>query len=217
MRSVYFKAAVLTTIIFLLGLSIGFWLDWNRSQEVRAQLEELKIQADEARVALVFYQAFRDDPAFCPLFELGIQEQIKRVGTLGNKLENLRETNKLDDSYHNFRKQYVLFNTELYLNALQFKKNCNASTVTIAYFYPDSPCADCERQASELLALKNACPQKIWLFALPVDVNASVVNMLARKYGATIMPSLAVNEKTFTGFQTASVLKTSFPELSDCN
>ena len=217
MRSVYLKAGVLTAIIFLLGLSIGFWLDWNRSQEVRSQLEELKIQADEARVGLVFYQAFRDDPAFCPLFELGIQEQIKRVGALGDQLENLHQTNKLDDSYFNFRKQYVLFNTELYLNALQLKKNCNANAVTIAYFYPDSPCVDCARQANELLALKNACPQKVWLFALPVDVNVSVVNMLARKYGATTMPSLAVNEKTFSGFQTASALKTSFPELNACS
>ncbi len=217
MRSVYLKAGVLTIVIFLLGLSIGFWLDWNRSQEVRMQLEDLKIQADEARVGLVFYQAFRDDPAFCPLFELVIQEQVKRVGALGEKLETLREANKLEDSYFNFRKQYVLFNTELYLNALQFKKNCNASAVTIAYFYPDSPCVDCARQASELLALKNACPQKVWLFALPVDVNVSVVNMLARKYGVTVMPSLAVNEETLSGFQSASALKSSFQELNYCN
>ena len=89
--------------------------------------------------------------------------------------------------------------------------------VTIAYFYPDLPCVDCARQANELLALKNACPQKVWLFALPVDVNVSVVNMLARKYGVTTMPSLAVNEKTFSGFQPASVLKISFPELNACS
>ena len=77
---VFWKAAAITLVIFLVGISAGWFLDEQRISEVRGQLDELKIQADEARVALAYYNAFKDDPAFCSYFPIQLNSQIDKAG-----------------------------------------------------------------------------------------------------------------------------------------
>lgn len=210
------KAAVITAIIFALGLSLGWYLEYSRVQAIRGELEALKIQADEARVGLAFFNAFKDDPNFCEVFASEVNAQLARVGALGAQLEKLREANKLDESYYSLKKQYVLFNAELWIRASEFKKLCNASVSTIIYFYPEAHCADCARQASELMSLKRACPDAVWLFALPTDLNISVVSMLAQKFGVAQTPSLVVDREMLGGFHSLDELRTRFPSLAKC-
>jgi hypothetical protein len=115
---VFWKAAAITLVIFLVGIGAGWFLDEQRISQVRVQLDELKIQADEARVALAYYNAFRDDPAFCSLFPLQLEKQIDKVGAIGEDLEKLRAANRLDSGFFSLKKQFVLYSTELWLNAV---------------------------------------------------------------------------------------------------
>ena len=215
--NVYFKALVLTAIIFVLGLSLGWYFDWTRSNAVRGELEDLKIQADEARVAMVFFETFKSDPQFCGVYATEMNAQLQRIGALGLKLESLREANKLDESYYALKQQYVLFNTELWLRSENLKKLCSSTVTTILYFYPENKeCESCVAQANELLQLKRSCPESVWLFALPTDLNVTVVDMLVQRFGVVQTPSLVVDGQTFGGMHAATELRERFPALSSC-
>lgn len=217
MASVYAKAAVITAVIFLLGLSAGWCLDWTRAQAAQNELNSLRLQAEEARVGMVFFETFKTDPQFCSVFASEMSAQLRRVGLLGEQLETLREANKLDASYYSLKRQYVLFNTELWLRAENLKKLCGSNVVTILYFYPEaSECAQCGAQAKELLSLKQSCPDKVWLFALPSDFDVTVIEMLKQRFGVRGTPSLVVDGETLAGLQSAAALRERFSSLAAC-
>ncbi|MEM0475666.1 MAG: hypothetical protein QW343_02640 [Candidatus Norongarragalinales archaeon] len=217
MTSIYVKAAVITAVIFLLGLSAGWYLDWTRSQAAREELDSLRLQAEEARVGMVFFETFKSDPTFCSVYASEMSAQLQRVGRLGEQLETLRVANKLDASYYSLKKQYVLFNVELWLRAENLKKMCGSNVTTILYFYPEaSACADCGVQAQELLRLKQSCPERVWLFALPTDLKITVVEMLKQRFGIHVTPSLVFDGETISGMITAVELRERFPTRAGC-
>ncbi len=192
---VFWKAAAITLVIFLVGISAGWFLDEQRISEVRGQLDELKIQADEARVALAYYNAFKDDPAFCSYFPIQLNSQIDKVGAIGENLEKLRAANRLDSGFFSLKRQFVLYSAELWLSAVTLNKQCALDTKTVLYFYPDQQaCADCFLQSQELLALKKQCPNTL-VFALPTNLNVTAVDILLRQYGIAKTPSIVVNGK----------------------
>ena len=217
MASVYVKALVITAIVFALGLSLGWYLDWTRAQAAQNELDSLRLQAEEARVGMVFFETFKSDPQFCSVFGSEMSAQLRRVGLLGEQLETLREANKLDASYYSLKRQYVLFNTELWLRSENLKKLCGSATTTILYFYPENgDCPNCGSQANELLQLKRSCPESVWLFALPTDLDVTVVEMLVQRFGVAQTPSLVVDGQTFGGMHAATELRERFPALSSC-
>jgi hypothetical protein len=221
MASVYVKALVITAIVFTLGISAGWYLDASRTQAAQAELNALRLQAEEARVGMVFFETFKSDPQFCSVFSSEMAAQLRSVGLLGEQLEALREANKLDASYYSLKRQYVLFNTELWLRAENLKKLCSGSSssrvTTMLYFYPENAdCGDCVAQARELLSLKSACPNELWLFALPTDFDVTVVEMLKQRFEIAGTPSLVVDGETLGGLQSAASLRARFPGLNAC-
>lgn len=184
-----------TLLIFLLGVSAAWFLDEQRITQVRGQLDELKIQADEARVSLAYYNAFKDDPAFCTSFKKQLDSQVGKVGAIGENLEKLLAANRLDDQFYSLKKQFVLYSSELWLSSIALNKQCGTETKTVLYFYPErEACADCFLQSQELLALKRECPQTL-VFALPTNLGIAIVDSLKSQYGITKTPSIVINGK----------------------
>ena len=217
MASVYLKAFILTAIVFTLGISAGWYLDSTRTQAAQNELGALRLQAEEARVGMVFFETFKTDPQFCSVYSKEMTAQLQRVGRLGEQLEALREANKIDESYYSLKRQYVLFNTELWLRAENLKKICASNVTTMLYFYPENAeCGDCAAQARALLSLKQACPDKVWLFALPTDFDVTVVDMLKQRFAIASTPSLVVDGQTLSGLQGAASLRERFPALANC-
>jgi len=102
--SVYVKALVLTAVVFILGISAGWYLDASRTQAAQGELSALRLQAEQARVGMVFFETFKSDPEFCAVFGSEMAAQLQRVGRLGEQLESLRVQNKLDESYVRFER-----------------------------------------------------------------------------------------------------------------
>lgn len=192
-KSVFVKAGAITVVIFLIGVLTGWTLDEMRISQVRGQLDGLKIQADEGRVSLAYFNAFKDDPAFCPAFSSSITKRLGDIYAIGEELEKLRTSNKIDTNFFTLKKQYVLYSVETWLNAIALNKQCSNSIKTILYFYPDQQaCSDCFTQAKELNAFKLECPDTL-VFALPNNLNVSIVDTLSNQYHITSTPSLVVN------------------------
>ncbi len=108
----------------------------------------------------------------------------------------------------------------MWLRAENLKKLCGSNVTTAIYFYPENAdCPDCVPQARELLAMKTNCPDSLWLFALPTDLNVTVVDMLKQRFGVATAnsPSLVIDgQTTLTGLQTAAALRARFPAISNC-
>ncbi len=204
------KAFLATLIVFSLGLAMGWWLDQTRYAVAQSELEDLKIQADEARVSLLYFQSFKDSPSFCENYEAELKAQLERVGALGERLEALQNANKLDTSFYKIKKQYSLFNAEFWMHVRNYNEYCGSPITTILYFYPENgECTECALQAAELNAVKRECPDKAWVFALPVDLGIGVVSALQNQYGANKVPAVVVDDRAFQGF-------TSREELNAC-
>ncbi|MFA4946448.1 MAG: hypothetical protein WC607_02835 [Candidatus Micrarchaeia archaeon] len=200
-NGVYLKAFLATLIVFSAGIATGWWLDQTRIAVAQAELEDLKIQADEARLSLLYLETFKDSPGFCANYGSQLTSQLEGLGALGERLTALQAANKLDSSFYRIKKQYALFSVEFWMHASNYARECNASLVPILYFYPENAaCPDCSRQASELNAVKKECPERAWVFAVPIDLDLNAVNALRMQYGLTSVPSLVVGEKAFDGY-----------------
>lgn len=223
-KTVYVKAAAITLLVFGLGMAAGWWFDEQRLAVVSDRLEETKVLADEARLAMAYSNAFGSDPGFCSVFGLQLNALLERVSKFGSELARVEETNKLDESFNRYKSQYVMSSIELWLQVNNYKRACNRTLpLSVLYFYPDRrpcidpQCIDSRLQAQALLSLKEKCPEKIWIFSLPVNSSVGVAKMLEKQYGISSTPSLVVNgEKVLPGMRDKGYLESRFPALAGC-
>lgn len=212
------KAALATLVIFVIGVSVGGFLDSTRFDDARTRLDFASSQADESRLGLLFFQTFRGNPNFCGAFAVQLETVGSYLDKLGVELKRYGEANSLKD-FDALKRKYALANVEMWLYSLNFKRSCSLPQQTpVLYFYPDKTvCADCEAQARVLTSLKQKCHSSLLVFSVPADLDIGTVNVLKKQFGVEQYPFLVVGEnETVSKLSSAQELSKRFPALAQC-
>lgn len=193
---VFWKAFVLTLVIFLLGIFVGFWLDNARVEQIRREYKEMEISSIDARLQTLYYQTFKNSSNFC---EPAIEENLRfadKIYAEGLRIEQYEKINKLTPSLISDKRRYILLKLQFWLNCIELKRNCNASYKNLVYFYSHYNATIHEHiQSVVLMDLKNECGSRLMLIPLPIDLNITTINIVKKQYDIKTTPTILIDEK----------------------
>ena len=198
-KDVFWKAALITAIVFILGVSLGSFLESSRIKNIRDDYKIVEVEWADAKLQSSYFQIL--DPKFC---DIAIKENLNfadRVYEEGLKIERYENANKLNDENELLyeKQRYTLFKIEFWLNSIYLKEKCKANYTNVVYFYLDKPTIT-EKSKQDTLSLilkdlKNNLGQKIMLIPIPLDLNVRTVDIIKNTYNITTTPTLLINEK----------------------
>jgi hypothetical protein len=199
------ESFILAVVIFLIGFSIGFYIENSRLTQVTDQYNANEIQALDLKLQDYYYQIMSSSSC-----QTAIEQNFIFADNLYNQgleLEKYEDASKISDSLKVEKERYVLLKTELWLNSILLKQKCKNPFDTVVYFYINNPGAqeDAEQQviSNILQTVKKEKGDTFVLLPIAGDMGLGAVDLQMRNYNITSLPAVLINEKTVLyGFHT---------------
>lgn len=198
-KDVFWKAAILTLVVFILGVLLGYYLESGRLTEIEEEYKLIELQWADAKLQTVYYQTL--SPELC---NAAIEENLKfadRIYEEGLKLEKYEKANKLmGEKFLLDKKRYSLLKVEFWLNSIFLKEKCESANYTnLVYFYANKPTTNQLIQqatiSKTLKELKEKQGKSLMLIPLPIDLDISVINVIKNSYNINSIPTILINEE----------------------
>lgn len=197
-KSVFWKGAIITFVIFITGILLGMYIEEDRSKGIIDHYEELEFSWYDSKLRTSFYQLLGQD-----LCENAISDNLEfsdKIYEEGKRIQLVEEANKFDEKLRKEKRQYALLKTEFWLNAILLKENCNADYHNIIYFYKDNPDSDFEEQQQKVQSkilgdLKEKYGADLMLIPLPINLDVSVIGVFVDTYGIEETPAILIDEE----------------------
>jgi len=207
---VFFESLVLSLLILMIGISLGFLIESNRLSKVTEEYKLFEISALDLRLQNYYYQIM--DSASC---DLAIKSNLKFADQLyseGLVLEKYEQTEEFSENLLLSKKKYVLLKTELWLNSIVLKKKCKNSFHVVVYIYSQTDgfkkAAEQEIISKELKNLKDKYGNEIILIPIAGDIGLDSVDLQMQLYNVSYLPSTIIDEKyVLEGFHTVEELE----------
>lgn len=200
---VFWKSAVLTAVVLIVGIQLGIWFDSFRVEELRSMLTQTELDFSDARLQAEYFQSVTESSReFCDAAIRANLEFNEKIYQQGVQLEKYETINRFAPDIMRQKQRYALLQFQFWLNALSIRKACAANYSTILYLYrfDTSNASELELpqklQSATLLDLKERCGQNVMLSPIPVDMNLTSVSAMVMHYGITETPALIINTDT---------------------
>ncbi len=135
-KDVLVLAFALSTVVFIVGIFIGFRLDGLRAEDISKNILSLENQGSDARLQNTYYQLFANSTdAFC---SAALAENLKfneKIYQTGLQLDRVESANRFDPTLRLEKTRYALLQTQFWFNAVNIKRVCQANYSTLVYFY----------------------------------------------------------------------------------
>ena len=202
----YLTAAVVTGVIFIVGINFGYLISGEKIEILRNDLENLIIQSQDTETGFTLLNSYGTQSCNSIRYELNKTTYL--ASKLGDRLIafDIAETFK-EAEYYNLRDQYMLTLVRFWLFWNLFKENCENSVNTILYFYSIGDCSDCTPQGLVLSTLKREYPEDIMIFSLDFNSDLYSINLLKNSFNITTTPTLIINRDKYEGFRDYNALK----------
>ncbi|TAL46730.1 hypothetical protein EPN87_04460 [archaeon] len=207
---VYIIAGILTALVFLGGVSLGWFLDYNRVYTVESQMNSLQLDFQNLQLENLFISALGNNST-CSLYSGKAVSLSAQTDKLASDLDDFSNINQFQaDTLANVKKRYTLLNLEFWMQLTNLQKTCGYNATTLLYFYtvdPNRPCDECVAQGLVLDAMKKQAPEKMMIFAVDYNLDLGIVKALITTYNITSTPSIIVNsDMVVKGFANQSAL-----------
>ena len=198
-KDVFWKAAIITFIVFILGVTLGSFMESSRINKIKDEYRLVEVELADTKLQSSYFQIL--SPEFC---DITIKENLNfadRVYAQGLKIERYENANKLNDENQLLyeKQRYALFKIEFWLNSIYLKKECKANYTNVVYFYLDKPTLiEKPKQGSVSLILKDLKEkygQKMMLIPIPLDLDLATINVIKTAYNITLAPTILINEE----------------------
>lgn len=197
---IYIYSGIITAMIFVLGVSIGFVLDEGRVSLIQSNLDDLKLEYENLRIQEDIYRTLNEDS--CPLYRDRFVSLDQKASDLSEKFNSFTDINQFQqDKLSDLKNTYTLTNIDLWLQAVKLKTNCNYNITTVLYFYSIGNCEECIAQGIVLDDLKMQNPKNLMIFAIDYNTELNVVGLLKENFNITRVPYMIVDEsESYDGF-----------------
>lgn len=206
----YILAFILTSIIFILGLTLGMLFDnlrikWAETENKEQELDYLSLQFQ-----YLYLATLKDKNASCSVLYSTME---KSIGDLSQSLQTFikyKEETKLNKkAYELVGRKYTLDNLKYWLLAKKTKEECDLDVVNILYFYSENNCPICPNQGIILTYFKKIFGDKLLVFPIDADyeTNEPVITILKNQYKIITYPTLIVEDKKYEGIINNKALK----------
>ena len=198
-RGIFVESLILTLIIFVVGFSIGFFVENHRTDKIIKDYKEYEVEALDLKLQNYYYQIMNKQAC-----DSAIKQNFVFADKLYSKglvLEKYEEANQISDELTLEKKRYVLLKTELWLNTLLLKEKCVANFSTVVYFYSADPgnsakVAEQKVISNVLKTVKENKGNEIVLLPIAGDMKLDAVTLQMNVYGVEKLPSILIDEHT---------------------
>ncbi len=202
---VYITAAIITLVVFSLGVGLGFYISNEKYDIIRYDLENLQLNQKDIELELLLISSIGKQS--CDTLKYEIEKTASLSTELGEKVSYYDKEMIKNPEFYILKKQYIMTLIEFWNYWELFKRNCNSSVNTVLYFYAINNCDDCQAQGFVLSFLKEEHPEKIMIFALDKDEDLYSLNLVKNIYNVTKTPTLIINNEKHEGLKDINALK----------
>lgn len=193
----YLKAWLLTTLVFLLGIAFGLWIDNYRLNSIREVISQTDINWNDARLLNLYFGRLGKD--YC---NLALEENLiynEKIYKEGLEIEKAEEANRFTPTLEQEKRRYVLLQTQFWFNSQELKDKCNFTYKNVVHLYKQKGLTreaviENKLQSSILLDLKEKCGNKIMLIPLAADLNLTVIDAVTKQFNITTYPAIIIDE-----------------------
>lgn len=198
----YIIVLFITISIFVAGLFLGSILSKNKLNSLSEDLESLKRMRNVQETNSLLLDSL--DEKICPGLESYLNEMLPEIENLAERVsyyERSADSKRFGiKEYEDIKKDYNLLLIRYWIITNKLEKNCDKNIINIIYFYSNKKCDDCKDQGIYLDSIKKQYPE-IMIFALDKDLNLSTIDILAKSFNITEVPSLIINGKSYSGLK----------------
>lgn len=194
-------ALALTSLVFILGIFIG---NLFVSEKYNALTEmNSNIQIETSALELQF-ELIKDNP--CKIKDLGyLQDKVQLLGDRLTYLEGLY--GKGSTKIIPLKKQYSQIQLRYWMLSKHIQDKCNDNSTLILYFYSNTECDKCDKQGTILTAFKKSSSNEVKVYSFDSSIGDVLVKTLEEIYNITTVPSIVLNNKTYSGFMSLSEMR----------
>jgi len=198
--NIYTKAFLISAGIFIIGIFIGMNVEKFVASDFISRTRYVEESVQEIELEMLYFQGLNETYSCNFLGEI-VRRTNNNLDELSGQLSRYSETNVLfgGTDVENLKKRYTSLLIKDWILQERIKKMCGDKTVTILYFYDRRGCDDCIIQGNILSILKNSFREKIMIFPLDRRVDLSMIGVLMSRFNVTTVPSIVIEEKTYSG------------------
>lgn len=214
MKDIFIKTAIITTIIFAIGIWLGLWMGESKISSLEGTILELEQEINNAELQYMMIETLEKDVS-CNYLIQTAGKLGKESGEMAEEVNRYENTQKIEDKpFYELKRKYTNTLIRNWLTIEKIKKTCHGNYSIILYFYSNKECDQCQEQGIVLTYLKDKLEQDLLVFALDTDLNVTAVDSLIDAYKIKEYPSIVINGDVEEGFQSKQEI---IEELCDFN
>lgn len=203
-REIYITAGIITFIVFILGVGLGFVLTNTRENIIAEQNNLQKLDFESLQLQYLYLNVLSKEQN-CPVAQTALQKNLNQIDKTRIQLEGFLATilNENNEDFLNLKREYMISELRYWLLSIQVREICGNENVPILYFYSNNDCGDCVLQGNILTFLKDRYAEKILIFAIDADFDREPgIDIMKVSYGVKTTPALVVDDETYEGLMT---------------
>jgi hypothetical protein len=209
----YFFAAVLTLVIFVMGILFSNFVDQTRYDSLRTEVRDNRVELESRQLQLNYLRS--DNIQSCSALEAGLKDIVsgynKRLGNLQTFMENSFFNR---EEFRVMKQSYILSGIRYWMFAEEIRDKCDYEANTILFFTSEigggEECPECGKMGEQLSVLKKKYEDNLLIFTIPMSMDDGMVEMLEGQYNVTDVPTVVVNgnsSKRIEGFKSRRVVE----------
>lgn len=197
----YIVAGIITLLVFITGLMLGLTTSDKRVSSSEQQINQHRLELDSLQLQYLFIDQ-QKDKSNCAAISFALEENVKKLAILGDKIESYSEDINFNELEFNFlKREYTLAQIRYWLVAKKAKQICSTDAVSVFYFYSnEADCFGCSTQSRILTHLKGQFKDKLLVFSLDSSfLQEPLVPILRQTYNIIQFPSIVIEDDTLSG------------------
>jgi hypothetical protein len=203
---IYLGAFLISLAIFVIGIYIGYLIDSSNLDSISGEVSSISEKVASVQLLLL---SEGNSSSFCPVYASQLDSIDEDVETIGHKLSYLEDEKGIFDS--ELKKKYFVVEAESYLLSRKVKEVCGNGSALLIHFYSNKDCPACKDQGTEVLKARDELRGEgidVKLFSFDGELGSPVADSFKAEYGIKEYPSIVIDGKTYSGFQSSDELKT---------
>ena len=202
--NIFWTTLLITIVVFLGGLLLGWSVDGLRSGEVLDGLEWTALDTESYLVEQSFWDSLEGDD--CAFAEPRLNSLSSQLTELGQYLTSYEKKSLFaDDEFVYLTRRYFILEIQAYVLYTDLRENCGVDHDVILYFYGTDDSAS-ETQGYVLDRVVSNSEGSVDIFSINKDFEGdAAVDTLLLYYNVTQSPTMIVNGETkvegYTSYQ----------------
>ncbi|MFP4523816.1 MAG: hypothetical protein ACLFO2_00675 [Candidatus Woesearchaeota archaeon] len=204
----YLTAAIITVLVFALGVLLGMVMDYERVQYLENQYEKHELDYRSLQLQFSFLDMATQEDS-CAAFEAAMEDAVTELSDSLQEVEQYQGFSQTQQgNFDSIKRRYTLDNIRYWILVKEAQERCPMDRLSILYFFSTDDCPRCPDQGVILTYFKKKYGDSLLVFPIDVDLadDEPIVDMLGSHFNISRYPSIVMGDETFNGVKSQQEL-----------